>query len=40
VALVGETIAKGAWPAWLHLDLALHRLASRPDYIALTKPRG
>jgi hypothetical protein len=39
VGLLRETLAKGAWPYWVHLDPALHRLASRPDYIALTKPR-
>lgn len=40
VALVHETLEKGAWPFWLHIDLALHRLATRADYIALTKPRS
>jgi hypothetical protein len=39
VALVRETLARGAWPYWVHLDPALHRLATRPDYIALTAPR-
>jgi TolB-like protein len=40
VALVQETLTKGAWPYWIHLDPALHRLAARADYIALTKPRA
>ncbi len=40
VALVRETLAAGAWPMWLHIDPLLHPLTNRPDYIALTKPRG
>lgn len=39
VALVRETMARGAWPYWLHLDPALHRLTGRADYTALTRPR-
>jgi DNA-binding SARP family transcriptional activator/TolB-like protein len=39
VALVRETLARGAWPYWVHLDPALHRLATRPEYVALTSPR-
>jgi DNA-binding SARP family transcriptional activator len=37
VALVRETLARGAWPYWVHLDPAL--LAGRADYAALTAPR-
>lgn len=40
VAFVHETLEKGAWPFWIHIDPALHRLATRADYIALTKPRS
>jgi TolB-like protein len=40
ISLMNETLEKGAWPTWLHLDLALHRLVARPDFIALMKPRG
>ena len=39
VGLVRETLARGAWPYWLHADPALHRLAARSDYVALTTPR-
>lgn len=39
MGLVRETLARGAWPYWLHADPALHRLAGRPDYAALTAPR-
>ena len=38
-ALVGESLARGAWPYWVHADPALHRLAARPDYLALMSPR-
>lgn len=39
VSLVRETLALGAWPYWVHLDPALHRLVTRPEYAALTAPR-
>ncbi len=39
MGLVRETLARGAWPYWLHADPALHRLAGRSDYAALTAPR-
>ncbi len=39
MGLVRETLARGAWPYWLHADPALHRLAGRSDYAALMAPR-
>jgi DNA-binding SARP family transcriptional activator/TolB-like protein len=39
VGLVRETLARGAWPYWIHADPALHRLAGRPDYLTLMAPR-
>jgi hypothetical protein len=39
VGLVRETLARGAWPYWVHQDPALHRLAARPEYVALMTPR-
>jgi DNA-binding SARP family transcriptional activator/TolB-like protein len=39
LGLVRESLARGAWPYWLHADPALHRLAGRSDYVALTAPR-
>jgi DNA-binding SARP family transcriptional activator/TolB-like protein len=39
VALVREALARGAWPYWVHLDPALHRLERRPEYVALIAPR-
>jgi DNA-binding SARP family transcriptional activator/TolB-like protein len=39
VGLVRETLARGAWPYWVHADPALHRLAARPDYATLMAPR-
>lgn len=39
VGLVRETLARGAWPYWIHADPALHRLAERPDYVAMMTPR-
>jgi hypothetical protein len=39
VGLVRETLARGAWPYWIHSDPALHRLAARPDFVELTTPR-
>ncbi|MEP6494821.1 MAG: BTAD domain-containing putative transcriptional regulator [bacterium] len=40
VALVRASLKLGAWPMWIHIDPVLHRLAPRPDYRALTLPRG
>jgi DNA-binding SARP family transcriptional activator/TolB-like protein len=39
VGLLRETLARGAWPYWVHADPALHRLVARPDYVALMAPR-
>jgi len=39
VGLVRETLARGAWPYWIHADPALHRLAGRPEYVAMMTPR-
>jgi hypothetical protein len=39
VGLVRETLARGAWPYWVHADPALHRLAARSDYATLMAPR-
>jgi DNA-binding SARP family transcriptional activator/TolB-like protein len=39
VALVRETLERGAWPYFLHADPVLHQLAGRADYKALTVPR-
>jgi DNA-binding SARP family transcriptional activator len=39
VALIREALMRGAWPYWVHLDPALHRLAGRADYAALTAAR-
>ena len=39
VGLVRETLARGAWPYWIHADPALHRLSGRPEYVAMMTPR-
>jgi DNA-binding SARP family transcriptional activator/TolB-like protein len=39
VGLVRETLARGAWPYWIHADPALHRLAGRPEFVAMMTPR-
>ncbi len=39
VALVRESLERGAWPYFLHTDPILHRLARRADYLKLTEPR-
>lgn len=39
VALVRESLERGAWPYYLHTDPVLHRLAGRKDFAAVMRPR-
>ena len=36
--LLRESIVRGAWPMWIHLDPGLSRLPREPDYAALRAP--
>jgi hypothetical protein len=40
MARLREALNDGAWPRWLHQEPALDILRGRPDFIALTAPKG
>ena len=40
LARTRDAIDAGIWPRWLHEEPSLARLQHRPDFIALTSPRG
>jgi len=40
MARLREALEEGAWPRWLHQEPALDILRGRPDFIALTAPKG
>lgn len=40
IAAVRESIDRGAWPFWLHIEPAFISLRSRAEFQALLKPRG
>ena len=40
VARVKDALDLGAWPMWIHIEPAFARLRLRPDFAALTAPRG
>ncbi len=40
VARIRDAFDDGLWPAWVHQEPAFARLRTRPDFVALTRPKG
>ena len=40
MARIRDAFDEGMWPAWVHQEPAFARLRARPDFIALTRPKG